>query len=1556
MTQDPTAIQFPDSMNDSKNITVVPSHQKADQEKDYENETSTSNEDYESTNQSTVSIIDMFFSTYAPDILSESDTLNQVQDDDTVDVESTTLEIRSTCLHNGVTYQDFDDIASNDPCEVCYCNYGQVVCSKMVCNKLEGHEFCRPLPPKEGKCCPDQYECLSTTEDHMANVTIQSVTTKPLDPSGKCDRNGTIYENGADVPITSKCYNSCTCINTEFICDYLPCKEAPQLDGLTCTEVPVEGECCPMFKCDDLSSNEISTQIPLKNMNSTTSGPSSSETTLSTLDETSIGETTKDNVTDTSTLSMSQEVKDEGNESEIQEMTSTNASNVSETTVAPTESGIDSMNATNINATFPSKFVNNKETTVTPTEVTSSENMETVSVAYQTTEKSNTLMVMLKQLKHPEKNVTLNESNASTTPISEGATTSLDATTPSSTNISVDKFEENTTNFGSGIETTEKIDENVTNPSSETGTSENTNENATTVSGGFETSEKTDENATTVSSGTETSKETYENATTVSSGIETSKETDENATTVSSAIETSKETDENATTVSSAIETSETTDESATTVSSGTETLKETDENATTVSSGIETSKETDENTTTASSAIETSEKTDENATTVSSGTETSKETDENATSVSTGIGTDEKTDENATTVSSDIETSEKKLMKNTTTVSILVLKLMKKTDENATTVSSDIETSGKTDENTTTVSSDIETSTETEENATTFSSAIEISTETEENATTVSTGIETDENATTVSTGIETDENATTVSKTDENATTVSSAIEISTETEENATTVSTGIETDENATSVSSGIVTSEKTDKNATTVGSGIETSKETDENTTTVGSAIETDEKMTTSSAGDETSSVDTSEFTHSGNDTNTSESQNENVTSTPTSIINSTEESLSTTTPNSTSDDKVSTTIPTESIETTTFSYEYLPPTTADPSLKTENENTLSENGGNNFITTVSPVPSVQNTDLGTNNSSLASTATSVESQDNQSKPTESEIKTTTFSSIDASTHTNDVDSSSESDSEDQNTLNETLTSDVSNEPNKVTTELPKITDEEKMKLSSNLTNSIMKDDEIIATTNVPSIFESATSDKKGLDNATSDKENDSTTSSMENKGNEGSATTESSTLSSTTGKNTIINEEDMEPEAMQVVEESTLLTQANSTVVGEPHGSTFVFETTTKSSTTNKLKFCILNGMIVKNGGDVPDSDPCKLCSCYDGEVNCATQICAPPSGYENCTALSAEEGVCCPKYSCKTKFEAIEYDDADEDIEDNNEEDKELEDGSQVLTGNYSTEVPSASSSEPPVTTTVSATTGDVVGTASSDILDGEDVQDPSADSLKGTPISDAEGQVSLDSLGPGACLYDGKVYVSAQQIPRNNPCDFCFCFRGDICLQQSCPPPIPGCREEIIDGFCCPRYECPVTMGFKNVTEQVNKHSLVSWLFGDEESNSPETVTTQVRGCEIQGDFYEVGAIVKSASGPCLQCRCGLNEKLECEPQLCEPQPLKENDDMELWTVPSGMVMKLYKDSSYCLLKYLHRYSPTTPILYVVMVLDPLIVSLPPSILPGR
>ncbi|CAH2073909.1 unnamed protein product, partial [Iphiclides podalirius] len=127
--------------------------------------------------------------------------------------------------------------------------------------------------------------------------------------------------------------------------------------------------------------------------------------------------------------------------------------------------------------------------------------------------------------------------------------------------------------------------------------------------------------------------------------------------------------------------------------------------------------------------------------------------------------------------------------------------------------------------------------------------------------------------------------------------------------------------------------------------------------------------------------------------------------------------------------------------------------------------------------------------------------------------------------------------------------------------------------------------------------------------------------------------------------------------------------------------------------------------------------------------------------------------------------------------------------------------------------------------------------------------------------------------AFGPGTCRYGGKVYVSAQQIPRDDPCDFCFCFRSDIiCLQQSCPPPIHGCHEEPIQGFCCPRYECPVSMATTlnitttttTTTTTLPPHFLPHAYKG----------AAQRRGCQIKGHTYKVGEVVRASSGPCLHC----------------------------------------------------------------------------------
>ncbi|CAF4771933.1 unnamed protein product [Pieris macdunnoughi] len=144
-----------------------------------------------------------------------------------------------------------------------------------------------------------------------------------------------------------------------------------------------------------------------------------------------------------------------------------------------------------------------------------------------------------------------------------------------------------------------------------------------------------------------------------------------------------------------------------------------------------------------------------------------------------------------------------------------------------------------------------------------------------------------------------------------------------------------------------------------------------------------------------------------------------------------------------------------------------------------------------------------------------------------------------------------------------------------------------------------------------------------------------------------------------------------------------------------------------------------------------------------------------------------------------------------------------------------------------------------------------------------------------------------------PGICRYGGKVYGSTQQIPRDDPCDFCFCFRSDIiCLQQSCPPPIHGCREEPIQGFCCPRYECPVSMATTlNVTTTTTTttttlppHFLPHAYKG----------AAQRRGCHIKGHTYKVGEVVRASSGPCLHCTCGGDGQMKCDPKACTPEPM--------------------------------------------------------------
>ena len=97
----------------------------------------------------------------------------EIQDDD----DGTDYESFTNCEVEGKFYDYLDDVPSSNPCELCQCMNGGVICAVRECVAPAGHEDCLPLPPKSGECCSTEFECnvLSTTG---APVTVIVSTTE----------------------------------------------------------------------------------------------------------------------------------------------------------------------------------------------------------------------------------------------------------------------------------------------------------------------------------------------------------------------------------------------------------------------------------------------------------------------------------------------------------------------------------------------------------------------------------------------------------------------------------------------------------------------------------------------------------------------------------------------------------------------------------------------------------------------------------------------------------------------------------------------------------------------------------------------------------------------------------------------------------------------------------------------------------------------------------------------------------------------------------------------------------------------------------------------------------------------------------------------------------------------------------------------------------------------------------------------------------------------------------------------------------------------------------
>ncbi|XP_021703762.1 mucin-17 isoform X2 [Aedes aegypti] len=97
--------------------------------------------------------------------------------------------------------------------------------------------------------------------------------------------------------------------------------------------------------------------------------------------------------------------------------------------------------------------------------------------------------------------------------------------------------------------------------------------------------------------------------------------------------------------------------------------------------------------------------------------------------------------------------------------------------------------------------------------------------------------------------------------------------------------------------------------------------------------------------------------------------------------------------------------------------------------------------------------------------------------------------------------------------------------------------------------------------------------------------------------------------------------------------------------------------------------------------------------------------------------------------------------------------------------------------------------------------------------------------------------------------CTIDGKSYPEGERIASQDPCQVCFCIRGDQkCTPKKCAPAIKGCTPRVPRGECCAvRYDCKIgdqkRLSSRKIEEEEEPFDFFSILFGpDPDEPKPE------------------------------------------------------------------------------------------------------------------
>ncbi|KAF7650625.1 hypothetical protein LDENG_00122760 [Lucifuga dentata] len=143
---------------------------------------------------------------------------------------------KDTCTENGKVYAN-NEMWNPEPCRICVCDAGTVVCEDVVCEQLGD---CLKTVTPEGECCP---VCV---DPHSTSTPTTDSTTAADEKKQSCMVDGDVHQHN-NMWKPEPC-RVCVCDDGVTICDEVKCEVLT-----SCEKVVIpEGECCPV--CDTFAS------------------------------------------------------------------------------------------------------------------------------------------------------------------------------------------------------------------------------------------------------------------------------------------------------------------------------------------------------------------------------------------------------------------------------------------------------------------------------------------------------------------------------------------------------------------------------------------------------------------------------------------------------------------------------------------------------------------------------------------------------------------------------------------------------------------------------------------------------------------------------------------------------------------------------------------------------------------------------------------------------------------------------------------------------------------------------------------------------------------------------------------------------------------------------------------------------------------------------------------------------------------------------------------------------------------------------------------------------